>query len=737
MSARVDTSVVATGAGGLAVLCTATSFTGVLADLRWLLPATIVVALLGGIGIAGRKLNQHPVVVVLAQLVGLLLGLTALFTGSGVLGVLPGPAAIGELGAHLSGALEQVRAGVPPVPAEPALQCLLCLGVGLVAIAVDVIVVGMGAPAVAGLVLLCVFAVPASLAARLLPWWSFALGALGFALLLACGGQQRWQRREPGDRIAHTLFGRTTVGLASSAAVVALVSGVAFTGVGTEGRLPGSEADMAGGTSGIGLQPFTSLRGQLERDEVVELFRVRGLPDEAYLRALTLRRFNPEQGWRLEGLTQGVPAGPDLPPPEGTPPPAEPPARVEIRPVGYRDPWLPVFGVPTGVTGMGPSWRYDPAAGVVFTQTNQDSRPYTEELVLPDPSPEELRSATGSMPIAPEYLDASGIPPEVTALARRLTADADNDFDRAVAINRFFTDPANGFRYDLQTAPDTGISALSDFLFRGKRGFCEQYASSMAVLLRAVGVPSRVAIGFTAGYRDGDERVITTEDAHAWVEVYFPGHGWQTFDPTPLEDGRTALPGFLEADAGPAVPAPPPPPGQPQSQAPQPPTAGPAPEQPAQPDATRREPESGGSGVAWVIALGALAVVLLAAPAAVRAARRHLRLRAATSGGAGAAWREVLDEFQDRGSTPGRGETARGVATALAERHGLDQDATRSLRELVTAVERQWYGPPEPDTARDLSPAVSAVLAGIARSAPLTWRERLFPRSVLRPLRDG
>lgn len=156
----------------------------------------------------------------------------------------------------------------------------------------------------------------------------------------------------------------------------------------------------------------------------MELFRVRGLRQDSYLRAMTLRKFDPQRGWELEGLTQGVDAGVDLPLPEGTTIGRGIPERVEIQPIGYRDPWLPVFGTPNAVTGMGPNWRYDPAAGIVFTQINQESRPYVERATIPDPTPEELRSARGPMPITAAYLDTSGTPPQVADLARRLTATA-------------------------------------------------------------------------------------------------------------------------------------------------------------------------------------------------------------------------------------------------------------------------------------------------------------------------
>ncbi len=68
----------------------------------------------------------------------------------------------------------------------------------------------------------------------------------------------------------------------------------------------------------------------------------------------------------------------------------------------------------------------------------------------------------------------------------------------------------------------------------------------MAVMLRSLDIPARVAVGFTSGYRDGDVRTITSRDAHAWVEVHFGEFGWVSFDPTPLADGRGYVPSYLD-----------------------------------------------------------------------------------------------------------------------------------------------------------------------------------------------
>jgi hypothetical protein len=738
-----DPQAAKTVACALTVLLTATAFSGVLADARWVWPALLTVGVVVATGMTGRTLRWWPPLVVLTQLAAVLIVLTMLFTDTALLGVLPGSASVDALMAVLSHALDAIRDGSPPIPADPPLQCLVCLGLGLVAVLVDVIAVATGTPAVAGLVLLCVFAVPASLARALLPWWAFLASAVGFALLLMSGGQHsaaEQLRRSRNIRI-RAVLGRQAATITGTGAVIALLAGAVFTGVGTEGRLPGATSAGFGTTSDpVGLRPFTSLRGQLTRDRPIALFRVRGLPQSAYLRAMTLRKFDPQQGWALDGLTQGVDASGALPPPEGTTAPTGQPLQVQIDPVGYRDAWLPMFGIPTRVSGMGPNWRYDPAAGMVFTQTRQQSRPYTEDLVLPTPDVVRLREATGPSQVDPAYLDTTGIPQQIKDLATRITSNDATPFDKAVALNEYFTNPANGFTYSLATAPPSGSDALSDFLFRGKRGYCEQFASSMAVLLRAIGIPSRVAVGFTSGFPEGNQRMITTSDAHAWVEAYFPGSGWTTFDPTPLNDGRNAAPSYLDHPLPPALP----PQREPSAPAPRPALPG-----IEHPGVTATPSPAGGPGAAgsplWPdIALCALVLaLLLAAPAGLREIRRRQRFNtvaAGTPGAASTAWREVLDEFRDRGSQPRSTDTVRALASNLAARHDLDDEGTQALQRLVAAVEREWYAPSDqPDQAADsaLRDSLRTVLEALRRSSPLGWRRRLLPRSVLRtPAKD-
>ncbi len=125
------------------------------------------------------------------------------------------------------------------------------------------------------------------------------------------------------------------------------------------------------------------------------------------------------------------------------------------------------------------------------------------------------------------------------SLASRLAASARTPYAFVQSVERFLS-PRNGFRYD-QNPPATTYP-LESFLFSTKRGYCQQFAGAMALLLRMGGVPARVATGFTPGTYDAasHQYVVSDRDAHAWVEVWFPYWGWVRFDPTPPTTPRSA-----------------------------------------------------------------------------------------------------------------------------------------------------------------------------------------------------
>lgn len=163
-----------------------------------------------------------------------------------------------------------------------------------------------------------------------------------------------------------------------------------------------------------------------------------------------------------------------------------------------------------------------------------------------DPEPQQLQEAGGDYPwfIRERYLQLPGdLPDRVSALAREITAGASTPYDRVHAINRYLW---TQYRYDLTIGPQRRPGdAVDYFLFEERRGYCEQFSSAMAVLLRAVGVPARLATGYTPGTVHPLTGLLEVRqsDAHAWVEVFFPGTGWVEFEPTPGFPDPTALGG--------------------------------------------------------------------------------------------------------------------------------------------------------------------------------------------------
>ena len=146
----------------------------------------------------------------------------------------------------------------------------------------------------------------------------------------------------------------------------------------------------------------------------------------------------------------------------------------------------------------------------------------------------ELRKAGLHYPpqISEMYLRLPQLDPRIPQLAADITRSANNDYDKATAIENYLR---TRFGYTLQL-PQTAVKdPLANFLFERKQGHCEYFASSMAVMLRTLGIPARVVNGFHSDeFNDiTGNYVVRAKDAHSWVEAYFAGYGWQTFDPTP------------------------------------------------------------------------------------------------------------------------------------------------------------------------------------------------------------
>lgn len=303
----------------------------------------------------------------------------------------------------------------------------------------------------------------------------------------------------------------------------------------------------------------------------------------------------------------------------------------------------------------------------------------------------------------PDELDT-----RIGALAVENTRGLETDFEKALALEAFFRTPGH-FVYSTAIVPGHGASVLSDWLLdptseNYRIGYCEQFSTSMAVMARTLGIPSRVVLGFTPGTLLEDGRVVVRDrNSHAWVELWMPSQGWVRFDPTPRGDGvNPATLADLPFDIADYldVPEAVAPPLQPDSQG----------------GALFRDdqfniPErivaaDGGSDTAtgprlpgWLAPVGLALAGLFGLVPAVKWARRRRRLRRLEAGDIGAAWREIVDRLTDLGDGPATSATplefARRtdpVMRPLAEVYGASVYGTgdndgRSVRLAIRSLE--------------------------------------------------
>jgi transglutaminase-like putative cysteine protease len=158
---------------------------------------------------------------------------------------------------------------------------------------------------------------------------------------------------------------------------------------------------------------------------------------------------------------------------------------------------------------------------------------YEAESQLPDIDADELRLAPNTVP--PDFDKYLTLPPldsRIAKLADEVTVSAPSNYDKTVALEHYLS---THFGYTLTLPRNFTQDPVANFLFERKMGHCEYFASAMAVMLRSLHIPSRIVTGFRGGeYNDlTGQYVVRASDAHSWVEAYFPGSGWISFDPTP------------------------------------------------------------------------------------------------------------------------------------------------------------------------------------------------------------
>jgi protein-glutamine gamma-glutamyltransferase len=190
---------------------------------------------------------------------------------------------------------------------------------------------------------------------------------------------------------------------------------------------------------------------------------------------------------------------------------------------------------------------------LILDQTGSLSNPfhnntkirYEATSNLPKVPPPQLRLASADFPdsIAASYLQLPHLDSRIQQLAEQITAGSTNEYDKAAKIELYLK---SHYRYTLDLTGPRTADPLAYFLFTRRAGHCEYFAAAMTVMLRDLGIPARYVGGFLPGeYNDvGGDWIVRASDAHVWVEVFFPGYGWITFDPTP--PGNDSHGGLLE-----------------------------------------------------------------------------------------------------------------------------------------------------------------------------------------------
>ncbi len=527
-----------------------------------------------------------------------------------------------------------------------------------------------------------------------------------------------------------------------AAAVVGLAAVLAGVVVGP--RLPGADSPSlfgigdkpgARGSARVTVSPLVDIRGRLVNPSGAEVFTV-GSPAPAYWRLTSLDRFDGSI-WSSRGSYQrakgSLPDGVATSGPEQTLP--------QDFVIGALSAiWLPAAFRPDRVDGQVPGLRYERDSGSLLTdRESADGLAYRVESALPTLTAEALAAAPEGMPgaIAERYLP---LPPEfpvsVRLQAGEVVVGQTTPFGKARALQDWFR---SEFTYSLDVAPGHGDDAIVRFL-EDRVGYCEQFAGTFAAMARVVGLPARVAVGFTPGALGADGRYhVTDREAHAWPEVYITGYGWVAFEPTPgrgqpgAEDYTDVAPAEAETPATPDTTVP----GA-AATAPGATTPAPTPEeQPAAGPVDEPGPSVASRLLrAALVLLLLLPLVALAAVPLVRQTVRRRRRLAATSPAQRVlvAWDEAEEDLAATGLGQQRWETGPEYAARVGPVGG--SEVARHLDVLtVDAETAAWSGAGvAPDVAlraEETAAALGTVLR--AEATPLQRvRWALDPRPLLR-----
>ncbi|MFJ3159420.1 transglutaminase TgpA family protein [Streptomyces kanasensis] len=755
----------------IATVTAACALLPLVGEVGWFVQAALMLALIGGVGAAARRVPVARPLTVAAQFAAGLVLLTVVFAREQALaGVLPSPAVFQRFHALLEAGVQDVGQYATPAPATDGIRLMLVGGVLVIGLAVDALAVTFRSAAPAGLPLLALYSVAAGLSGGGgASWLWFLLAASGYLVLLLAEGRDRlaqWGRvfggpkaRPGGPAAFGTADGSAPAPLRTGRRIGVLTLGIALAvpavlpSLGGGLLHPDGAGEGADGGTISAVNPLVSLQNDLNQPKDREVLRYRtNAPDGSglYLRLVSLDRFDGTSWKTSVRAVEDVP--PRLPQPTGL---SDRTGTTEIRTNisaagGYEQKWLPMPYPATAVDVEG-RWRYEPVgrmlvgddgqttSGVRYSVSSLVLRPTAAQLAAAPPAPGTLLREYTQVP--------DSLPRDVKATALEVTAGARTDYERAVRLQDWFA-TEGGFQYDTTVTSGTGVGAISRFL-KDKKGFCVHYSFTMAAMARTLNVPARVAVGFMPGTPSADGTVsVGIRDAHAWPELYFEGVGWTRFEPTPSrgsvpeyamsEDPVGDRPGPRETAQRPST-APSAVPSPLDSCAPGVAGAegcpGPVP-QGAQP--------SSGSGFPLgpvLLAVGVAAAVALL-PLTPLLWRRRVRARRLGLGGRAAAdpavrtlavWQEVVDTAWDHGVLPDDSLTARGTAARLLREGGLEGEAAEAVHRIAGAVEQVLYAP-APRAADGLVEDAGRIHAGLQAAGTRGGRLRatLAPRSAAR-----